>query len=126
MAGMPASMAWSTAEAGKVLETAMSVTASVRRPALEHAAAMRDRTAATFSRTGTAALHPSAAGPNLRAVGCEIGEAVPVFVTGSQGGANGESAEVAGHRLAPFRRRHQIPDVDAGLAEHSRDPAERA
>src|SRR5260221_9408410 len=125
MAVMPASMASSTAEAGKVLETAMSVTASVRRPALEHAAAMRDRTAATFSRPGTAALHPSAAGPNLRAVECEIGEAVRVFVTGSQGVANGESAEVASHRLRPFVQGHQIRVLDAVLAEHLLHQQER-
>src|SRR5258708_4639269 len=121
MSVMPASIASSTAAPGKVLETAMSETVSVLRPAREQAAVIRARTAATFSRTGTAALHPTAAGPNLGAVECQVGKAVGIFVSGAQRVPDREAAEVAGHRARPLVQRHQGRMLYAVLAEHLLD-----
>src|SRR5258708_21912976 len=115
---MPASIASSTAAAGKVLETAMSVTVSVRRPAREQAAVMRARTAATFSRTGTTALHPASAGPNLGAVECEVSKAVGIFVSGAQRVPDRAAPGMAGHRPSPLVQPHQVRMLDTVLAEH--------
>src|SRR5438105_3204280 len=110
----PAAIASSTRSAGKVFETATSVTSLRFRPARSHAAAIRPSTAARFSAIVTASLHPS----RLPAIDCQIREAVGLFIAGAQCVADRKACEARSEAPRFLVQRDEIRMLDSKLAEH--------
>src|SRR4051794_26158447 len=115
---MPTSIASSTADAGKVFETATSVTSLRARPTRLHAPAMRASTSATFSRIDTATLDPSIIGSALGTVERGVGQTIGVLIARAQRVADLEFREMTRHRFRALVQRHQVGMLDAVLAEH--------
>src|SRR5947209_17754478 len=110
----PAAIASSTAAAGKVFETATSVTSPRLRPTRMQAATMRRSTATRLSRIDTAPLDPAAVG----AVDGQVGQAVRVLVAGAQRVADGKAVEPASHGARLLVQRNQVRMLDPVFAQH--------
>src|ERR1043166_7338435 len=109
----PAAMAFVTASAGNVFETATSVTSSRLRPAFRHAASIRAFTTAKFARICSDVSTASFSPPAVGAIDGDVRQPVGLLVAGAQRVADREAAEGARQRLCPLEQREQGPGLPA-------------